>query len=273
MQEDESTLSDMERMTLLQRTATAEEGAKEAKTDLQELSEEKMALHVKLETMNKQLQTLEECHRVMVDDAQQAPTSEATPDVSQEETVTVNCEKRKKNFLLVTERNMKMERSHQQLLEKLEDGDKQIKELQLNAGDNSVVPKVYGTSVSEKVAESTEELSHGEAILREIQTQFENAVVSELRNLLALLQVKMSTFEKTADDNSTMEQHGKEQNEVEVVMEWRQRCEVAEVTRALSSTKPLARCMVLAIHFSVARRKGGKGLGRGYYNIKGWGRG
>ena len=33
------------------------------------------------------------------------------------------------------------------------------------------------------------------------------------------------------------------------------------ITRALSSTKPSAHCMVLATHFSIACRKGGKGLG------------
>jgi hypothetical protein len=226
-EEDESTLSDMERMTLLQRAATAEEGAKQAKTDLQKLSEEKATLQVKLETMNKQLQRLEEWHRLTVDDAQQMPTSEATSDVPQQKTIVVNHEKHtqlKKNFLLLTEKNMKMERNHQHLLEKLEDRDEQIKELQLNARDNSVVPNVYKSLSSEEVPESTEELSHDEA-LREIQKR--NLTISELRNRVASLQAQMSTFETTAAENSKMEQHGKEQSKV--VMDWRQRCEAAEV--------------------------------------------
>ena len=216
----------MERMTLLQRAATAEEGAKQAEKDIQKLSEEKVALETKLETMNEQLQKLEVWHKIMIDDAEQMPTSEATPGMSQEETVVVNREKQKqlkKNFLLVTEKNMKMERSLQQLLEKLEDRDKQIKELHLNARGNSVVPKV-GSLSSEEVAESTEELSHDEA-LREIQKQ--NAIISEQRNRIASLQTKMGTFEKTAAENSKMEQHGKEQSKV--VMEWRQKYEAAEV--------------------------------------------
>ena len=213
----------MERMTLLQRAATAEEGAKQAKKDLQKLSEDNATLQAKLETMNKQLQRLEEWHRLMVDDAQQTPTGEDVP----QEKVVVNREKHtqlKKNFVLVTEKNMKIEKSHQQLLQKLEDRDKQIKELQLNARDNSVLPKVYESLSSEEIAESTEELSHNEA-LREIQKQ--SAIISELRNRVASLQTKMGTFEKTAAENSKMEQHGKEQSKV--VMEWRQRCEVAEV--------------------------------------------
>ena len=222
-EEEESALSDMERMTLLQRAATAEEGAKQAETRVQILSEEKATLQAKLETMNKQLQRLEEWHRLMVVDAQQTPTGEGAP----QEKVVVNREKHtqlKKNFLLVTEKNIKMERSHQQLLEKLEDRDKQIKELQLNARDNSVVPKVYKSLSSEEVVESTEDLSHDEA-LREIQKQ--KTIISELKNRVASLQTKMGTFEKTAAENSKMEQHGKEQSKV--VMEWRQRCEVAEV--------------------------------------------
>jgi hypothetical protein len=217
----------MERMKLLQRAAAAEEGAKQAKTDLQKLSEEKVALQVKLETMNKQLQRLEEWHRLMIDDAEQTPVSEATPDVSQAETVVVNREKHKqlkKNFMLVTEKNMKMETTHQQLLEKLEDRDNQIKELQSNARDNSIVPRVYESLSSEEVAELTEEVSHDEA-LREIQKQ--KGIISELRNRVASLQAQMSTFEKTATEKSKIEQHGKEQSIV--VKEWRQRCEAAEV--------------------------------------------
>ena len=154
-EEEESALSDMERMTLLQRAATAEEGAKQAETRVQILSEEKATLQAKLETMNKQLQRLEEWHRLMVVDAQQTPTGEGAP--------------------------------------------------------------------QEKV-ESTEDLSHDEA-LREIQKQ--KTIISELKNRVASLQTKMGTFEKTAAENSKMEQHGKEQSKV--VMEWRQRCEVAEV--------------------------------------------
>ena len=178
-----------------------------------------------LET-EKQLQKFEEWHKLMIDDAEQMPTSEATPGVSQE-TVVVNREKQKqfkKNFLLVTEKNMKMERSLQELLEKLEDRDKHIKELQLNAGDNSILPKVYESLSSEEVAQSTEELSHAEAI-DEIQKQ--NAIISELRSHVASLQTKMGTFEKTAAENSKMERHGKEQSKV--VMEWRQKYEAAEV--------------------------------------------
>ena len=37
--------------------------------------------------------------------------------------------------------------------------------------------------------------------------------------------------------------------------------------RALSSTKSSARCMALATHFSIACRKGGKGLGTRLYTI------
>ena len=44
-------------------------------------------------------------------------------------------------------------------------------------------------------------------------------------------------------------------------------------TRALLSTKPSARCMALATCFSVACRKGVKGLGQGYYNNRSWGQG
>lgn len=208
-------------MTLLQRAAIAEGDAQQAKKDLQKLSEEKATLQVKLETMNKQLQTLEEWHKLMVNDAQQTPTS----DGASQEKIVVNREKHtqlKKNFLLVTEKNMKMEKSNQQLLEKLEDRDKQIKELQLNAGDNSIVPNVSESLSSGEVAESTKELSHDEALLRELQKQNK-----ELKNRVASLQIKMGTFEKTAAENSKMEQHGKEQSKV--VMEWRQRCEVAEV--------------------------------------------
>jgi hypothetical protein len=217
----------MERRKLLQRAAAAEEGARQAQTDLQKLSEEKVALQVKLETMNKQLQRLEEWHRLTVDDAEQTPTNEATAGTSQEETVVVDREKHKqlkKNFLLLTEKIVKMEISHQQLLEKLKDRDNQIKELQSNARDNSIVPRVYESLSSEEVAESTEELSHDEA-LREIQKQ--NTVIKELRNRVASLQTKMGAFERTAAENSKMEQHGKEQSKV--VLEWRQRCEAAEV--------------------------------------------
>ena len=227
LQEEESTLSDMERMTLLQRAAAAEEGAKQAETHLRKLSEEKVALQDKLETMNKQFKKLEEWRKLMIDDAEQMPTSEATPDVSQEETVIVNRKKHrqlKSSFILLTEKNMKMERSLQQLLEKLEDRDNQIKELQLNARDDSIVPKVYESLSSEKVAESPEKLSHDEA-LKEIQKQ--KATISELKNCVASLQTKMGTFEKTAAENSKMEEHGKEQSKV--VMEWRKKYEAAEV--------------------------------------------
>lgn len=217
----------MEKMTLLQRAAAAEEGAKQAETHLQKLSEEKVALQEKLETMNKQFQKLEEWHKLMIDDAEHMPTSEATPDVPQEETVVVNRKKHKQlksSFIRLTEKNMKMEENHRQLLEKLEDRDNQIKELQLNARDDTVVPNVYKSLSSEKVTELTEELSHDEA-LREIQKQ--DAIILELRNRVASLQTKMGTFEKTAAENSKMEQHGKEQSKV--VMEWRQKYEAAEV--------------------------------------------
>ena len=227
LQEEESTLANMENMKLFQRVATAEEGAKQAREDLQKLSEENETLQAKLDTLTKQVQRLEEWHRLVVDNAQQTPTGEATSHGSQEETVVVNREKHtqlKKNFVLLTEKNMKMEKSHQQLLEKLEDRDKQIKELQLDTRDNSAVPKVYESLSSGEVAESAEELSH-DAALREIQKQ--NTVISELRNLVGSLQTKMSTFERTAAEHSKMEQHGKEQSKM--VMEWRQKCEVAEV--------------------------------------------
>ena len=213
----------MERMTLLQRAAAAEEVAKQAKKDIQKLSEEKGAFQEKLKTMNEQLQRLEEWHKLMVDDAQQTPTSEGAA----QEKIVVNREKHtqlKKNFVLVTEKNIKMEKSHQQLLEKLEDRDKQIKELQLNARGNSVVPNVYESLSSEEVAESSEKLSHDEALI-EIQKQ--KAIILELKNRVASLQTKMGTFEKTAAENSKMQQHGKEQSKV--VMELRQRCDVAEV--------------------------------------------
>ena len=125
LQEEDSTLVNMERMKLFQRVATAEEGAKQAwKIYRIEQTSEKETLQTKLETLNEQVQRFEEWHRLVVDNAQQTPTGEATSHGSQEETVVVNREKHmqlKKNFLLLTEKNMKIEKSHQQLLEKLED--------------------------------------------------------------------------------------------------------------------------------------------------------
>ena len=75
---------------------------------------------------------------------------------------------------------------------------------------------MYESLSSGEAAESAEELSH-DAALREIQKQ--NTVISELRNLVASLQTKMSTFERTAAEHSKMEQRGKEQSKL--VMEWR----------------------------------------------------
>lgn len=211
-------------MTLFKKVATAEESAEQAKKDLDKLSEENVTLRARMEKMNKQIQRFEELHRLVVDDVQQNPASEAT---AQKEAVLVNREKitqLKKNFLLLTEKHMKMEKSHQQLLEKLEDRDQQVKELQLSARDNSVVLKVYESLSSGEVAESDEELSHDEA-LREIKNQ--SNIILELRNHVASLQTKMSTFEITAAERSKMEPHGKKQSKM--VMEWKQKCEAAEV--------------------------------------------
>ena len=212
---------------MFQRVAIAEEDAKQANSHLQKLSEEKETLQAQLRTLNEQVRRFEEWHRLVVDKAQQVPAGEATADVSQQETIVVNREKHmqlKKNFVLLTEKNMKMEKSYRQLLEKLQDRDKQIKELQVNEGDNFVVPKVYECLSSEEISESAEELCH-DAALRELKKQ--NTVISELRNRVASLQTMMSTFERTAAEHSKMEQHGKEQSRA--VMEWRQKCEVAEV--------------------------------------------
>ena len=224
----------MERMSLFQRVATAEEDAKQANSDLQKLSEENETLQAQLKNLSEQVQRFEEWHRLVVDKAQQIPAGRATADVSQQETIVVNREKYtllKNNFVLLTEKIMKMEKkimkmekSHQLVLERLEDRDKQIKELQLNVGDNSVVPKVYKSLSSGDAEELAEELSH-DAALREVKRQ--SIIISELRNCVASLQTEMTTFEKTAAEHSKMEQHGKEQSKM--VMEWRQRCEAAEV--------------------------------------------
>ena len=225
LQED-GNLTDMEKMQLLQKVATAEDDAKHAREALQKLSNEHATLQTKLDTMNKQVHRLEEWHRLLVDSTQKASSSEVTAHVSQEKIV-VDREKHthlKKNFVFLTERNIKIEKSHQELLEKVEERDKQIKELQMKVRDDSVVPKVYESLSSGEGAESVEELSHG-AALREIEKQ--KAVIFQLRNRVASLQAQTSAFKKTAAEHSKMEQHGKEQSKA--VMEWRQKYEVAEV--------------------------------------------
>ena len=181
--------------------------------------------------MNKQVARFEEWHKLLVDDAQQALSSEASADVSKEKTIRVDREKHaqlKKNFLLLTDRVMKIETSHQQLLEKLEDRDKQIKELQTKAGDTSILPNVsmYEPTCmnSGEETELAEELSH-DAALTEIKKH--RATILKLRNHVASLESQVSTFEKTAAEHSKLEKHGKEQSKA--VMEWRQKCEVAEV--------------------------------------------
>lgn len=211
---------------LLQRATTAEEDAKQAREDLQNLSEERETLQTKLETLNKDVVRLEEWHKLLVDNTQQTPSNEATAYVPPEETLLVNREKHvqlKKNFLLLTDRIMKMETSHQQLLEKLQDRDDQIKELQAKVGVISMLPNVYESS-SGCETEPAEALSQ-DAALREIKKH--KATILELRNRVASLVSQVSSFEKTASDKSKLEKHGKEQSIA--VVEWRQRCEAAEV--------------------------------------------
>ena len=215
-------------MQLLQKVATAEKDAKHAREALQKMSNENETLRVKLDTVNKQVQKLEEWHRLLVENTEQASSSEVTAHESQEKVI-IDREKfvkLKRNFIHLTERYMKIEKSHQELLEKIEERDKQIKELQLKVRDDSAVPKVrvYESLSSGEGAESVEELSHDTA-LREIKKQ--KAVIFQLRNRVASLQAQISAFEKTAAEHSKMEQHGKEQSKA--VMEWRQKFEVAEV--------------------------------------------
>ena len=221
-------LANTERM---QRMATAEDKAKQAREDLQKLSKEKETLQAKLEAMNKQVSRFEEWHKLLVDDAQQIPSSEASADASKEKTIRIDREKHvhlKKNFLLLTERVLQIETSNQQLLEKLEDRDKQIKKLQTKVGDTSILPNVsmYEPPCmnSGEETELVEVLSH-DATLAEIKKH--RATILKLRNHVASLESQVSTFEKTAAEHSKLEKHGKEQSKA--VMEWRQRCEVAEV--------------------------------------------
>ena len=226
LQEEDGNLTDMEKMQLLQKVATAEKEAKHAREALQKMSNENKTLRDKLDTMNKQVQRLEEWHRLLVEITEQASSSEVTVHESQEKVI-IDREKHvqlKRNFIHLTERYMKIEKSNQELLEKIEERDKQIKELQLKVRDDSVVPKVYESLSSGEGVESVEELSHDDA-LKEIKEQKE--VISELRNCVASLQAQMSTFEKTAAEHSKMEQHGKEQSKA--VKEWRQKYEAAEV--------------------------------------------
>ena len=181
--------------------------------------------------MNKQVARFEEWHKLLVYDAQQIPSSKASADVYEEKTIRVDREKHsqlKKNFVLLTDRVIKIETSHQHLLEELEDRDKQIKELQTKVGDTSILPDVsmyeptYMNSGEE--TELAEELSH-DAALAEIKKH--RATILKLRNCIASLESQLSTFEKTAAEHCKLEKHGKEQSKA--IMEWRQRCEVAQV--------------------------------------------
>ena len=228
LQEEDGNLTDMEKIQLLQKVAAAEKDAKHVREALQKMSNENKTLRAKLDTMNKQVQRLEEWHGLLVDNTKQASSSEATAHASQEKVI-VDHEKHvqlKRSFIYLTERYMKIEKTHQELLEKIEERDKQIKELQMKVRDDSVVPKVrvYESLSSGEGAESVEELSHDIA-LREIKKQ--KAVIFQLRNRVASLQAQTNAFEKTAAEHSKMEQHGKEQSKA--VMEWRQKFEVAEV--------------------------------------------
>ena len=243
LQAEDSPVSDIEAMKLFQRVNIAEEEAKKAKESFQALSEEKETLQAKFEAMNKQLQKLEEWHRLTVEHAQQTTSSEATAqDAPQEETVTVSREKHshlKKNFLLLTDRVMKIEKSHQQLLDKLEDRDKQVKELQLKAKDSSVVPRTYESLSLGEETVSSEELSHNSA-LNEIDKL--KKVNSELRNQLASLQSQVSSFGKTAAEHSKMTKHGIEQSKT--IVEWRRKCEAAEVCAYMN----MYTCTVVHMH-------------------------
>ena len=225
LQDDDPNLTDIEKIKLTQKAAEAEAVAKQAREESQLLKEECENLRLKMQMLNQQVSDFEMWRRLLVDDNPQHKTSSVAQ--SQGETIVVNREKHsqlKKNFLLLTDKIMKSEQSQKQLFEKLEDRDKQLKELQRKVKDSSVVPRVYESMSSGEGAEQLEELDH-DAALREIQNLRE--VIKEKENSVASLQAQLSSFQRTAAEHSKMEKHGEVQSKA--VMEWRRKFEDAEV--------------------------------------------
>lgn len=117
----------------------------------------------------------------------------------------------------LTEKLIMSDKRCQQLVEKLEDRDEQIKELKEQARTNSALPWVCESMSSEEGTKQPEKVNL-ESALNEVANL--KIFVTEKENHIVSLQTQLSSFQRIAAEH-------KEQTWV--TMEWKRKCEAAEV--------------------------------------------
>ena len=208
-------------MRLYRQTAEAEKKAERAYRETQHWREQVEEAQEKIITLSQEVNDFREWQRLLADDTEMDRVADSETTQGSKTFSYAQFVQLRKKFLELTDRIVKSTELHSQMVEKLQERDKQIKALQ--RGTQSL-PRTYESLSTSENADQRENLDH-EAALEEIE-RLKKALL-EKDHHVASLQTQVSSFESTVSERNKMERHSKEQSKA--VMEWRKKCEHAEV--------------------------------------------